>query len=121
MLEHGNRIQITDETRCNIISRYEQQSAREIAKRYPFSRRVVMRVLKEAGVRLRKGNERGRRDTKKHPAWRGAKEITCLYQKREFSVYRIAKRYNCSAFTIIKILKENGIQRRGRHGARRSK
>lgn len=64
MLSHGNRIQVDAEVQKDIITRYQHQSAREIAKRYPFSRRIVNRVLEEAGVPRRKKNERSTLDTR---------------------------------------------------------
>ena len=110
-MEHGNATRVDPETRTEIIRCYETQSVRLIAERYPFSRSVVTRILKEAHIPLRKGNGR----TKKHVAWYSAETIVCLYQKG-YTVYQLADRFQCSAPTIQNILRENGVWMRGRHG-----
>ena len=116
-------VKVSQPDRDRIVHLYtvDYMKARDIADLFPFSYRIVCRVLREEGVTMRppgwqKGNRRARLRSE---VWDRADEVVDLYVKKQMSTRRVAAELSCSTQPVINILKSRGIRRRTPKEARR--
>ena len=83
----------------------KRMSTYQIAQAYDCSHRVIAKILRSEGVKLRNPNA-------KHPAWEHKEKITQLYIEELLSPQKIAKFYDCSSPVIRKILRSMGVELR---------
>lgn len=95
-----------------IIWRYTQkkQNLQKIATRFGCHPRVIRRILKEKGIRIRRPGE-----TSRIPFTpRQEKNITRFYTKDKLSTIKIAAKYGCSPNPIYGVLSRHNVPLRGR-------
>ena len=97
----------------------QEQTLKEIAAGYPFSERVVKRVLREESVGLRKPTLRAEKRRKHHRVWEQADTIVALYLDKKKSPRQIAAQFGCSTQPILDILKAKGVKMRSLKESRR--
>lgn len=93
----------------------QKKAIREIMEKFNISAKPIIKILKtnkisrrkDAGY-FKKGNKIGNLN-KKLEVHKHTKEVTNLYTKEFKNAEKIAKIFNCSDSTILKILKENNV------------
>ena len=81
----------------------EKLSTRAIARIYSCSQGVILRELREHGIKIRPLTEE---------IYISKKELNDLYINKKLSTYKIAEIYNCDSKTIHRKLRQFGIQTR---------
>lgn len=98
---------LTPELIAELAAAYESGlSTNKLMRQYDLSKGSVLKLLREAGVKLRNQgipNE-------------AAAEVTRLYVEQEWSSLRIGDRYGCDGETVRKFLKRHNVQIRPRNG-----
>ena len=113
---------LSREDRIRIVHLYIDKNCilQEIAAEYPFSVKVVQRVLREEGVQLRKATRRSdRREKYRKDVWGQADTIVEMYVKEKLSIASIASEFGCSVQPIKEILKMKGVKSRTLKESRR--
>ena len=113
---------LSREDRIRIVYLYnaQNQTLREIAAKYPFSERVVRRVLREEGVKPRNGTMRPeKRKKRRRKVWKQADRVVHLYVEKKLSMRRVAAEFGCSMMPIKQILKAKGVRVRTLKESRR--
>lgn len=105
---------ITLAERCRIVHLYtiENQTLKEIAGQFPFSTRVVRRVLSEEDVPMRKATGRPETRLKRSLVWKQADEVIRFYTESKLSVRAIAKHLGVSTQPILDILQVHNVRTR---------
>ena len=113
---------VSSADRNRIVHRYTDMewTLKEIAIGYPFSARVVKRVLREEGVQLRKPTLRPKKRRKhRKDLWEQADRIVYLYVEKKKSPRQLAAQFGCSTQPILDILKAKGVEMRSLKESRR--
>lgn len=113
------KVSRADRNRIVHLYTVQEQTLKEIAAGYPFSERVVKRVLREEGVQLRKPTLRPEKRRKHHRVWEQADMIVALYLDKKKSPRQIAAQFGCSTQPILDILKAKGVEMRSLKESRR--
>lgn len=102
-----------DEIITDIIKRYRDgESSISISKSYGISPQTVLKWIRGSGERVRGKTEMATmRGDKEQKEARDA-EIVRLYSEEYLSIQILSTRYRVSFRTIVRILEENGIERR---------
>ena len=116
-----NKIIIEKDERERIVHLYtiRNQTIEEIAEEFPFSFRVVRRVLHEENIPMRKRTQRPEKRKKLRTIWEYPEKVVRLYQEEKLSLRAIAKKFNVSIIPVIEILNVFQIERRTLSEARR--
>ena len=116
-------IEVSEDDRNRIVMLYlvKKQTIKEIADKFPFSRRIVRRVLSQARVPIRRSGWQGsRREMPRYrqDVWDESEKIVYLYESEKQSPRRIAAQFGCSAPLITQILESAGVEIRSLKDAR---
>lgn len=106
--------QVSKPDRARIVSLYTEHfwKIQKIADIFPFSSRVVRRVLKEEKVEVRPAGWRRKRPKIRMDIWERADEVINLYFKQKKSLRQIGKILGCSTQPIINIIEARGLRLR---------
>lgn len=114
------KVSSADRNRIVHLYTVQEWTLKEIAIEYPFSARVVKRVLREEGVQLRKPTLRPEKRRKhRNDLWEQAGTIVALYLDEKKSPRQIAAQFGCSTQPILDILKAKGVEMRSLKESRR--
>ena len=114
---------LSQETKDRVVYLYDtlEMTMVEVADLFPFSTKIVRKVLVGEGTTIRpKGWISNKKRTKyRQDIWDQSKKIGKLYLSKENSPRQIAKQLGCSPLLITQILKATGVKMRTLEEARR--